>query len=349
MTSMAAQAVQAAQTATVMATDAYAVFHAQQCDTILGPIDAADATTDPTLLKDMMTAAELSAAMYSYRSNEALPENAFALSVGLDDRPDCVAHWSDGGDGMWIAVRGTQTLQEDVLHDASWCVSTATVGGVDVPIAVVKKCEIICRSLALQLEGRGKRLRRIRFTGHSLGGAIATGLLLAFTRGDDMTATCRTLLARGVVDCDVFTFAAPLVLSQPPAPLLRELNDDAVSRRVHNIVTQLDVVPRLLGAHPLPTYITDTDVGAMVHNLMTSSVHRETYRPMGSFYSLREASSSGYLLGRMRDPAQHLRLFPRNTIDFAFAVARDHSMDRTLIAMRAAVASAGLGASSSSK
>ena len=168
MTSIATQAVQVAQSATTIAADAYAGFHSQQCDAILGPIDAADVVTDAALLTDMLTAAELSAAIYKY-TKDALPASVYALSVGLDDRPDCTVHRSDST--LWITVRGTQTLKEDVLHDVSWCSCTAIICGVDVPIAVVQKCEVIYRKLALYLEAevpetRRRKLRRVRFTGH---------------------------------------------------------------------------------------------------------------------------------------------------------------------------------------
>ena len=97
---------------------------------------------------------------------------------------------------------------------------------------------------------------------------------------------------------------------------------------------------------------------------MTSNVHRETYRPFGRFYTLREpdhtgmssllthpsshtrstTSSSSSLpssspkeplrLGHITDPQRLLRLFPSNAADFAFGITRDHSMDRTLAALQ---------------
>jgi hypothetical protein len=133
-----------------------------------------------------------------------------------------------------------------------------------------------------------------------------------------------------------------------------------LANAVHNIVVQLDVVPRLLGPHPLPSYIMESMIGKVVHQLMSVGVHRETYRPFGHFYTLREPQTTnrgfeftfgdageggddtdsihddedadgrrnGPLLAYVNDPVNELlSKFANNVADLLYGIHRDHLLE----------------------
>lgn len=342
-----------------IAHDAYGIAYNVKASQVLGAIDRSDelSADQLPLKRSMLRAAELSAQVYKIIGIE---NDGHVLSFGVDQQPDCLVHTE--GDTIWVSIRGSHT-GEDVIHDATWCLQTGALGDLEVPLGVIQRCQSIYSAFRLYLEqlSQKKKIKKINFCGHSLGGAIASGMYIAWFK-DQSTALCCSELLSKDLQVAAFTFGSPLLLSNPPPQFTFNpfTNKDAhsshpLTSNVHNVVLQLDVVPRLLGGHALPTYLTQSMVGATVHSLMTSGVHRETYRPFGRYYSLREPTHSGtehpFLrgqephvaitkqpsLGKVADPTAFLRKFPTTTADFAFGLTRDHSMDRTLSAMKASI------------
>jgi hypothetical protein len=155
-------------------------------------------------------------------------------------------------------------------------------------------------------------VRRVCFAGHSLGGAIATALHLTFSgqsahnhipastytigsplllslprsnsSSDSLGSTLSSKSMRdlkGQSEAEMSAAGTPNLLGNPNEadyvpPSLRP-----ISQSIHNVIYQLDVVPRLLGPFPLPSYIQQSSLGAYAETIMGMGVHRETYRPFG--------------------------------------------------------------------
>ncbi len=352
-----------------VAHDAYGLGYNIKAAQILGSVNLSDELTvdQSSLKRSLLRAAELSAQVYRPlrdHSNDTVSDG-HPLSFGVDNQPDCLVHHdTEAEDTIWVAIRGSHT-GEDVIHDASWCLQTLSLGDLEVPLGVVQRCQTIYSTFRLYLEQlpepAKKKVKKINFVGHSLGGAIATGMYIAWSNDPSTASRCNEFLSKDV-KVEAYTFGSPLLLSNPPAKFtlnpFTKKDAHPLANNVHNVVLQLDLVPRLLGGHPLPTYLTQSKIGATVQSLMTRGVHRETYRPFGRYYSLREPNHSGMehlflrgqeshataysnriqpSLGQVNDPVAFLRLFPDNLADFAFGLTRDHSMERTLTAMKASI------------
>ena len=338
-----------------VASDAYSIVYNSKADSILPSIDKSTfCGMSQELLSDMKQAAEFSAAIYHRNIFDSR-----GLSLGKDGKFDSMSCYVRDTETLWIVTRGTHT-SEDVLHDSTWISRTKRVGDLDLPIGVVEKCESIIPSLydhLNELHLKKIPVKRICFTGHSLGGAVAIGLYLHWN-----THPIFKDKFGYVTKSEVYTLGAPLVLNNPTTGGFEryETTDESTTSSmntrladsVHNIVFQLDIVPRLLGKHKLPLYITENTLGNYMHLLMTTGIHRETYRPFGRFYTLREPDGISTLfntrnmdqqvlscpLGYVSHPELDLLpLFPPTQADFAFGMLRDHNMDRYLEAINAAV------------
>ena len=358
-----------------MATDVYAPLYRGKVRKILLPLsESSFQSVSIPLLKDMVEAIKLSRAVYTKIVD------GHALSIGDDDQPDCVAQYDDTTKTLWIVTRGTHT-SDDILSDTTWVQSTAKIGHLDIPVGVVKRCEKIIPMILEHLEVlaiRKNEVKRICFVGHSLGGAISIGLYLSWNL--DNTAMDYNNYYSSI-QTSVITVGAPLVLSNPPESFRtssqgycqssqKSTNSGSESdetgrksgsnlgKNVHNVVMALDIVPRILGSHPLPTCITSSSVGGQFEKFLSGKVHRETYRPFGHFYSLREREDdfdvdlqnlsnafsfrnkdkkderegivkNEYLLGLATEPEILLRKFPENIGDIAYATLRDHKIEDT--------------------
>lgn len=245
---------------------------------------------------------------------------------------------------LWVWVRGTHTIA-DVLTDLSWIHETAFIQDglgpgipAEVPIGLPGRAqrlatkiynyisEIEDTSLVPSPEefAAGKdypadvlppvKVTRVCYAGHSLGGAVATVLRLMHS-----TAQC----PYATVPACVFTLGSPLVLAEPDAAVLGLSSPRSAELKasIHNILFQLDVVPRLLGSHPLPDYIYSSVIGDTVRELP----HRDCYEPFGEYYLLR-ASAEPFLqhLPSREHVKVLLSIFPPHGMDFAFSLSHDH-------------------------
>lgn len=336
------------------AMDIYSPIYAAKVNMILKPISKTSFQSIPlSLLEDMAIAAKLSAAIYVNIAD------GHALSIGADNKPDCVAQYDEETETLWIISRGTKTTS-DLLADTSWFTKTAKIGQLDIPVGVVRKCKRIIPNLLEHLDVlaiRKNKVKRICFAGHSLGGAVAIALYLSWNL--DSTYSGRTGAKTAAI-----TFGSPLVISNPPKGFCASLSSSSSSqekssighelaKNVHNIVYQLDIVPRFLGPQPLPTNILEESLKDLVQQLLSINNRREMYRPYGTFYSLRDAAPTwvdnlvkdhskikvggkkNYLIGAVDNPDALLSAFPDSTKDILYGLDRDHCIIRTAESLRA--------------
>jgi Lipase (class 3) len=349
------------------ALDAYSPIYTKNVNTILEPISKTSYQAIPlSLLEDMATAAELSSAVYT------MITDGHALSIGADDKPDCIAQYDEQSETLWIISRGTKTT-EDVLTDSSWFAKTEKIGLLNIPIGVVRKCESIIPNLLEHLDVlaiRKNKVKRIYFAGHSLGGAVAIALYLSWNLNKIGSRSGRV-----GVETAAITFGSPLVISNPPdgfcTPSLSSSSSSSreksslgseLAKNVHNVVYQLDIIPRFLGPHPLPTNVLEDSLGDLVNQLLSRKSTRGTYRSYGNFYTVRDAKitwveklagernknriegeimnriqgeKSDYLIGIVDNPDTFLSLFPDTARDMLYGLNRDHCSIATAESFRA--------------
>jgi Lipase (class 3) len=349
------------------ALDVYSPIYAKKVNTILEPISKSSYKAIPLgLLEDMATAAELSSAVYTKITD------GHALSIGADDKPDCIAQYDEQSETLWIISRGTKTT-EDVLTDSSWFAKTEKIGQLNIPVGVVRKCESIIPNLMEHLDVlaiRKNKVKRIYFAGHSLGGAVSVALYLSWNLNKIGSKSGRT-----DVETAAITFGSPLVISNPPdgfcipsssssssSSRVKGSVGSELAKNVHNVVYQLDIVPRFLGPHPLPTNLLEDSLGDLVNQLLSRKSTRGTYRSYGNFYTVRDAKitwveklarernknrlegeimnriegeKSNYLIGIVDNPDDFLSSFPDTARDLLYGLNRDHCSIATAESFRA--------------
>jgi hypothetical protein len=131
--------------------------------------------------------------------------------------------------------------------------------------------------------------KRIGFAGHSLGGAIATTSFLKYnvsTKPEDL------------LDSFVINLNGPTVFYQPGKALPESLQLNATSPkvplvfvrdRIHNIVQQHDLIPRIVGPHALPEIYQGGIFSTIFGQLKNT---RDNYRCVGQHYFLNPKHSS---------------------------------------------------------
>ena len=356
------------------ASDFYAPLFKAKVQKLLHPIEESNFRSIPlNLIEDFSTAMKLSLAIYS-NIVDGIP-----LSTGNDDLPDCVAKYDHVTKTLWIISRGTHTA-DDVISDMSWLTSTEKIGHLDIPFGVVARCKKITPKLLdhlVILQIQKADVKKMIFIGHSLGGSVALGLYLSWHVDKEVARGGKVYNDR--LETSVISIGAPLLISNPKSefrvgnpPSKNEIPDNKKfsgvtghARNVHNIVMGMDIVPRILGEHPLPNCISEATeamgFGDLNQKLSSSNIHRGTYQPYGNFYSLREednvldkglinilnfgkddnnANSRDkvpFLLGRVSDPKTFLSCFPDNVIDIAYSIHRDHRLIESTRAIDAAL------------
>ena len=349
----------AAKKAASKASSIYAPLYSAKVIRALGPVSEADFRKIPiSLLEDMNYSVQKSSQIYTSISD------GHSLSIGDDGLPDCVAQYDDETETLWIICRGSQTAS-DVLTGTTWLENTAKIGPLDIPIGIVTRCSSIIPNLLEHLEIltlRKNKIERIIFTGHSLGGAVATALYLTWN-------LVELFKLYPNVKTSAISIGAPLLISNPPKGFSTTKEEDdnidinlnligvQLSKNVHNIVTQMDLVPRILGKHPLPDFISEMNLGNFFNRLLLKNIRREKYRPFGNFYSLRLPSSVPlkksskfmkmkmlvpvediFLICLVSDPENNLlNIFPDNKGDVMYSLHKDHSLNKSFIAIETAL------------
>jgi hypothetical protein len=283
--------------------------------------------TDISFKSDMERACQLSYEVYDH--------TLFFRSISQDAEADlvhtspvCLTYYDSSDSTLFVACRGTAGFI-DAAVDYSWLLDTQSIHDtkVRVPAFVANIVDNIMKEENLPsvinrlLKSRRDGIKRIIFTGHSLGGAIASALYIH-----------RALRPEGEeqkIPCQVFTFGSPLVAlpmkqysDMTTTELRKEVSklgltdetiaftekcefvdllkksesiecksvlqlEDIDASNVHHVVYQLDPVPRLVGPHPLPELIMTSDIGKRLLSFVEShDTKRTDYRAWGRFYSL---------------------------------------------------------------
>ena len=342
----------AAKKAALGASSVYAPHYSAKALLFLGPISETEFRQIPIpLLEDMYLSVQKNSLIYTKISD------GHSLSIGDDDLPDCVAQYEEETATLWVVCRGSQTAS-DILTGTTWLEKTAKIGHLNIPIGMVTRCASIIPNLLEHLEIlklRKNKIQRIVFTGHSLGGAVATSLYLSWHLSE-------LFAAYPSIETSAISIGAPLLISNPPTGFYTTSTDTQskgvlLAKNVHNIVTQLDLVPRILGKHSLPNFIFRTNFGNFFKLLLLSTIQRSTYRPYGNFYSLRLRISAGvkknskFVTRKMRKPVQDsflislvsdpeknlLNIFPNEAADILYGIHQDHSLKGSKTALRMAL------------
>eukprot|EP01065_Artemidia_motanka_P048458 TRINITY_DN7802_c0_g5_i1.p1 TRINITY_DN7802_c0_g5~~TRINITY_DN7802_c0_g5_i1.p1 ORF type:complete len:1163 (+),score=341.87 TRINITY_DN7802_c0_g5_i1:261-3749(+) len=162
----------------------------------------------------------------------------------------CAIPWDSGrggpaGDEAYVAFKGSDSIV-DVLLDA--CVADmTTAGGAHMHsgayVAVQQELRSIAAAISSARAAAGGTLRRVVFTGHSLGGACAVATAL------ELTAECASPPWHPGLEAEIVTFGSPLILSDGSAGARRlQLPTPVPSSGVPqtHFVNGFDIVPRLL-------------------------------------------------------------------------------------------------------
>ena len=212
---------------------------------------------------------------------------------------------------LWVIVRGTETLH-DMMADMTWVLHTTNMedelqigDDFQFPVGVYTKAKEIFSQLLIHLDTfqsqmqlseantKIRKITRICFTGHSLGGSIAIALHVMYN--SYLAKKKELYLGTANIDQDVpsetYTIGAALIFHATLPEVMSTCPAYQYAKNVHNIIFQLDPVPRILGAHQLPPYIKDSFIGPSI-NLLKNIVDREHYRPYGKFYLMQPTSFS---------------------------------------------------------
>lgn len=136
------------------------------------------------------------------------------------------------GETMYVAYRGT-TQNIDWLTNLN--AAEAFIEDVPVHKGFLSRLDLVWEPIKNAVIGK----KRLVFTGHSLGGALAMLSYVRLVKGKDATAELKAN-----VNC--FTFGAPLVL-RTAAP---NATSGVDSTKIHNFVHHYDIVPRILAKIP---------------------------------------------------------------------------------------------------
>lgn len=222
------------------------------------------------------------------------------------NKPECVVKQVDGD--LWIVVRGTMTAM-DLVRDASWMVKSNFNEAIDLPAGVQLQANamtaLINRAISTTLKYR--KYNRICITGHSLGGSICTAIYLNLK-----------LKLKTSTNLRVYTFGTPYSVAQKNGPNTRNA---ALEDEVFNIVYQLDVIPRLVGATKRPDYLFLSKMYNVNNDML--------YSAFGKYYVLYKSGS----LALVRNVSEFMSIFPDNELDFVYSLLNDHSMGKVVTAM----------------
>jgi Lipase (class 3) len=187
---------------------------------------------------------------------------------------------------------------------------------VSLPISVLLQANAITANIDKLFENEYKytKFKRICITGHSLGGSIATAVFLNLKLKNKLSTEIK-----------VYSFGSPYTVSckNSTASLT------AVEKDVCNVIYQLDVIPRLLGATKMPNYLF---LNTIYNNEMIRS-RSTVYSPFGTYIVAHKTGR----IAVIKDISEFMNAFPSSEVDFAYAILNDHSMTRMLAALERAM------------
>lgn len=128
------------------------------------------------------------------------------------------------------------------------------------------------------------------FTGHSLGGGLATGLYVFWSYYRAVSPLLSSIL------CTLITFAAPTMIHSPASEqeLLMEIMSVVDVSKMYHFVNQYDIVPRLLGGKYHDA--TMQSVCEMTGFGLSNAQELKNYKALGHFLWLRNLPPSTTIL-----------------------------------------------------
>lgn len=178
------------------------------------------------LIKSLARASDLSTQVYNFTE---MIEHEYCTLIRVDS-PVIVGYYEREEETIWIICRGTHSPSCLIL-DFSWLVNVDSLEGTDIQIpkmiADVVRMEMKNLLEYIQrvvTENRGN-VRKLKFTGHSLGGALATALYLSYENNVEKIHELQTAL---------FTFGAPSIcVERQPSTSIEH---------AHHVCYQMDLV-----------------------------------------------------------------------------------------------------------
>jgi hypothetical protein len=251
---------------------------------------------------DMYQAAELSHDIYG--------DTIYGGEVMTRDRnykPECVMKLIKNE--LWIVVRGTQT-PTDMFRDVTWAISSKLTDDITVPTSVLLQANEMTENIQnlLVSDQKYKKIEKIYITGHSLGGSIATAVYFNLIYKLKLTLPMK-----------VFTFGAPFLVSCTTNKEVINLE-----KNVYNIIYQMDIIPRLMGADRMPDYL----FLSKVYDI--KFLNSRKYSAFGQYISATRRGKIGFI----DNIAKFMSEFPSNEIDFMYSIVNDHSMGTILTSLR---------------
>lgn len=263
---------------------------------------------DITLIKEFAQGAELSRQVYNY--TEMIKHEDCTLLRA--ESPVIVGYYERFEGTIWILCRGTHSpdcliLDFGWLGDVDYLQDTRIKVPKMIADVVQEQMHDILSYVKATADRNQGKVKQLKFTGHSLGGSVATAMYLSYRSSAYKPADIHTA---------VYTFGAPSIcLDQKPS-----LSED----HVHHLCYQLDLVPRLVGEHDIPPGIVLSDFGRqLLQYSQRESLSRKHYRHWGSYYALHGGGKP--LLERAIRPRAFLSALPQHPLSIPGAL-KDHSL-----------------------
>ena len=271
---------------------------------------------DDTLLAEMCLASQLSNDIYSHSIQDGI-----VICSDSKKLPECVIKLIK--DELWIVLRGTMS-GTDLLRDMSWMVATpfssssGSSSSFSVPAGVILQANQMTELImqVVQKEFKNHPIRRVRLTGHSLGGSIATVIYLNLALKRQFALPMR-----------VYTFGAPNSIAHYDRNHTSSHALAQLEPNVLNIIYQLDVIPRLMAAPHYPDYLFLSQLYGSRGIMRQASAG---YRPYGRYLSARKEGE----LYWVKNTTAFMGTFPPNEAHFVYSIVNDHSMSGVLRSLK---------------
>ena len=280
----------------------YEHLYHHSVETLLSTQSLSEIAPDHSLVPTIHRAAELANDIYS-----GAMEGSIVVSADSKKRPECVVRLVEGD--LWVVVRGTMTAV-DLLRDMTWSLAARFSSTISVPAGVLLHADDITSRIQRILESdlKNKPVRRIFLTGHSLGGSISTVIYFNLLWKLKLKLPMK-----------VFTFGSPYVTILHEEAKERYSNAE---ENIFNIIYQLDIIPRLLGATSMPSHL-------LISRFYTGNAMNSARKRYSAFGRYIVATKTGKI-DWVHNVSAFMSVFPANEVDFLYSVVNDHSMKRII-------------------
>ena len=315
-----------------------------EVDQGLSGISGVDVNTSSSTFADITKGVSLAAGVYNFEALlRSLPSNIRVAILNVEktydsshyDMPDVFAYFDPmavNDRTVWVVCRGTATIR-DMVADLKWLADIVPFANLHVPQVPAERAIASCSLLHPFLEdlarefGQSYGPTRVAFCGHSLGGAVAGTMCMKYvmdTGGLGLDYICVTLAAPHYLPHDPSrNVSLPEMLQWDRSTrqvLLSQLMD-----KTHNVVQRFDLVPRMVGPHPLPKALLVAFKNMGIDELLESmKVRRDRFQVVGRNYMLNPAHGGRVrtVFKQVHDPVALLASFPSDMTYFALVTPK---------------------------